>query len=550
MAPLSLWLSLLLGIIGIAGPAIDQVQVPVFQADKGAVVLFDASIQTRAQDIAPDRHTRMRFKAVDLVNRFGDGQLGLIAYAGDAFTVTPLTRDSRNILQSLTVLEPELMPSPGHDPLLGFEEADRLLSAAGYREGDIYWFTGGISNRDMDDVRRFLRNKAWRVHVLAVGTQDGAPVRGRDGELIRDERGRVILPRLEPAYLQQITRMTGGQYVAYQQDNTDIEQLLAASETDQQAFIETMEQGDQWRDLGPFVVLFILPFALFAARRGVLYCLPILMISSLLLPQAAYATEQAEPSTNIAPRARLSLLEQSLLNADQQGARLQQMGDYEQAAERFHSLAHQAQAHYRAGNFSRAAELYAQLEGAEYKYNLGNALAQLGDLEGALTAYQDALTKQPDWQEARENYELVKSLRDQQDAHGDDDGDSESSDERDDNDEPQQGDQDNQDMRPEDSADPDADNDTEDSSSQDEQGNDETSQDEPDTTETDTDTDAGMEKQEESASLFDDDTLTDEERAELEQLLRRVEEDPALILRNRLQREAQRRQMQRPPRGF
>ncbi|WP_194757317.1 VWA domain-containing protein [Aliidiomarina indica] len=548
LAPVSLCLSLFLGVIALAGPAVEKIQVPVFNTERGAVLLFDASIQTRAQDVAPDRHTRMRFKAIDLVNRFGDGQLGLIAYAGDAFTVTPLTRDSRNILQSLTVLEPEVMPTPGNDPLLGFEEAARLLTDAGYRSGDIYWITGGISNRDMEDVRRFMRNQNWRVNVLAVGTSEGAPVRGADGELVRDERGRILLPRLEPAYLQRITQMSGGVYVEYRQDNRDIDALLAVSEADRHDFVETLEQGDQWRDLGPYIVLLILPFALFAARRGVLYMLPLLLIPTLLVPRPGYAMSTEDQTSERPAQVQLSLIEQSFLNADQRGERLLEHGDYAQAAEIYQSLAHRAQAYYRAGDFDQAAELYAQLDGPHYRYNLGNALAHIGALEEALAAYQEALSKRPDWQEAIDNYELVKSLLEQQqDGNGNGDPDAEQQDENGDS---QSTDQQSSDTGPQEPTDSDDRTDGDDSTENGERDDETTDTDEQTQADADAEGDGARPDEEPIPSVRDYDDLSDEERAELEQLLRRVEEDPALILRNRLQREAQRRQMQRPPRGF
>lgn len=544
--PLSVLTAVMICIVALAGPAVEKIDVPAFTTDRGAVLLFDASIDTRAQDVVPDRHTRLRFKAVDLVNRMHEGQLGLVAYAGDAFTVTPLTRDNRNILQSLTVLEPEVMPTDGNYPLLGFEEASRLLQAAGYRDGDIFWFTGGIQQRDMDDIRRHLRDKNWRVHILAVGTPDGAPIRGADGELVRDPQGRIIIPRLIPDYLQTITRITGGRYQTYTQDHQDVEQLIAAAARDQTDFVEAFEQGDAWRDLGPWIALLLVPFALYAARRGVVYALPIVFVPLIMSP----TSHAAPPAGDLSPvnRAQLSWLERMFLTRDQQAQRLQTFGDYASAADVYQSAEHRALAHYRAGQYAEAAALYSELPGAHARFNQGNALAQLGEFDAALDAYQQALSKRPDWQEAQDNYTLIKALRDQQ---------------------PQGDDASQDDHNDEHTGETDASNDSDaanDGSTEDERRSESGSEDFDSPSETPSDDHEGANQEEDTADESREENgdnqvyqeaperlePTQEELDELNQLLRRVDEDPALILRNRLQREAQRRrnQTQPPPRGF
>lgn len=543
--PLSLLLAAFICVVALAGPAVQKIEIPTFTADRGAVLLFDASLETRAQDIAPDRHTRLRFKAIDLVTQFTEGHLGLVAYAGEAFTVTPLTHDSRTILQSLRVLEPELMPSAGNDPLLGFEEASRLLQAAGYREGDIFWFTAGIQERDIAELRRHLRDKNWRIHVLAVGTSDGAPIRNAEGEFIRDLQGRIMLPRLIPEYLQTFTRMTGGTFETYTQDNQDIENLLAAAQRSQTDFIEALERGDSWHDLGPWIALFLIPFALHAARRGVLYLFPMMLIPFFFTaPTTAFASVEDDALPN---RAQLSLLERFLLTRDQQAQRLQTAGDYTSAASTFASEAHRASALYRSAQYPEAAASFSGLPGADARFNQGNALARMGALQEALDAYTKALEERPGWREAEENYALVQKLLAEQPPQQGNDEQGQDHDRSDENDtsesthdESAKEDTEQQNMA-EEPQDTNASDDSDSEQSPADMHN------EPTTDETDAD-----HTEPESASPAPEyQDLTQEELDELNQLLRRVDEDPALILRNRLQREAQRRRNQtQPPRGF
>src|SRR5690606_19096518 len=129
----------------------------------------------------PNRLSQMRFKATDLVTEHIDGDIGLIAYAGDAFTISPLTADGSNLTNLIRALSPDIMPTPGSYPVRALELADQLLQEAGYPEGDIYWLTDGIDSRDQTDIGDFVNRTAHRLNILAVGTEAGAPIQLPDG---------------------------------------------------------------------------------------------------------------------------------------------------------------------------------------------------------------------------------------------------------------------------------------------------------------------------------------------------------------------------------
>ena len=71
-------------IIALAGPAWNKLPQPVYQIDRGAVIIMDMSYSMLATDIKPNRLTRARFKATDILTLLNEGDVGLIAYAGDA----------------------------------------------------------------------------------------------------------------------------------------------------------------------------------------------------------------------------------------------------------------------------------------------------------------------------------------------------------------------------------------------------------------------------------------------------------------------------------
>jgi Ca-activated chloride channel family protein len=98
------------------------------------------------------------------------------------------------------------------------------------------------------------------------------------------------------------------------------------------------------------------------------------------------------------------------LTADQQGRRLFERGEYDEATRRFVDPMWKGVAAYSSGEFERAAESFARLTTAEASFNLGNAYAMVGRYQEAVTAYEAAIAERPGWAEAIENRETVLAL--------------------------------------------------------------------------------------------------------------------------------------------
>jgi Ca-activated chloride channel family protein len=105
---------------------------------------------------------------------------------------------------------------------------------------------------------------------------------------------------------------------------------------------------------------------------------------------------------------------------DQQGQRLMDRGEYQLAAEKFTRPENIGTALFLAGDFERAASVFGRSGTAEASYNRGNALVMLGQYDGAIEAYQTALRKRANWQEAEQNLQIA-ILRKQALAPPDDD---------------------------------------------------------------------------------------------------------------------------------
>ena len=380
--------------LALAGPAWERLETPVLRAAQARVVILDLSWSMLSPDVKPNRLERTRFKLLDLLKRFKEGDTALVAYAGSADVVAPLTPDTNTIANLVPVLEPSLMPVPGSRPEQAFELAASLLTRQQIPQGTFYWLTDGLAADQVEAVQAALGPN--RLVVLAVGSESGAPIPTGQGEFIRDAQGRIVVPQLKLEPLQQVAEPSGGGVVPARLDDQDLDQLVRweaqatefAKESDQQV-------AERWRDEGIWLVLAAVPFAAWLFRRGMIW---MWWGAMLLLPPPAQAFKWQD----------------LWQRPDQQGQVLFDQGVADQAAEAFENPEWQGVSHYRAGNFEQAAQQLEGVETARAQYNRGNALAKSGKLQEALDAYDQALALSPDDEDTRFNRDLVQQLLDQQ----------------------------------------------------------------------------------------------------------------------------------------
>lgn len=562
----------LLAVTALAGPTWERLPQPVYQLNTGHVLVLDMSLSMRATDVTPDRLTRAKYKAIDLINEIGEGEMGLVAYAGDAFVISPLTTDASNLTTLLPSLSPEIMPVAGSDPLLGIQAAADLLAQAGYNQGNIFWITDGIEREQQTELQDYVQGLPYDVSVMGVGTADGAPIRQVNGELLKQTTGGIVIPKMDDGLLRGIAQAGGGRYTGITPDDTDIAHLASLSLNQRQTGENTatdQRAGDQWQELGPYLLLVLLPFAAYAFRRGVIVMLFLPLLMPMTPPVSAQTTMPAQPESTTLP-----WWETPFLNRDQEGLASFKKQQFEQAATLFDDPAWQGAAQYKAGNYEAALEAYSQLDTPDALYNQGNALARLGKLDEAIDKYSEVLAQQPDNQDAAENKALLEKLKEQQEQQQQNQNDqSQQQDQQNQNNEQQsqQGDGQEQDSQGEQRETDASQGDDPQSNEQQQQGNPQQSEDnnQPSSpSEQDSPTedsgeqeqraerqpsqqqqDAQNEQQEAQAAAAQGEMTDAEKEAQqrLDNLMRRVPDDPAFLLKRKMQLEAQQRKRQRMP---
>jgi Ca-activated chloride channel family protein len=509
-----------------AGPAWEKLPQPIHQKQDALILVLDLSYSMMAQDLSPSRLVRARQKLLDLLKRRGEGQTGLIAYAGDSHIVTPLTDDNPTIANLIPALNPTMMPVPGSNPAAAIDQAIKLLHSGGISDGKILLVTDGVDNKSARAITDKLRSSGITFAIMGIGSRSGAPIPLPQGGFIKDAEGTIVTPSLDESALRSLAAENNGSYARMTLDDSDLQRLLRTTLSDaSQQTLALDRTADAWEDMGYVLVFLLLPVVLALFRRGWVVC---------LLPIVFMANPQ---------EARAQNWDDLWLTPDQQGQRALQSNDNEAATSLFENSDWAATAAYRNEDFERATEQFSKKGSADSWYNRGNALAKGGKLDDAIKAYEKSLELQPLQVDATENLELLKKLKEQQEQQEQENQNQEDQKDEQEKDQDQQGQ--NQDQKDQ-SGEPQNSDDQSDPGDQ--QQNDE-QQPEP---EEDPKRDEGEEQpspkdeqQQAAEEAQAEPSEEDKERDQaMEQWLRRVPDDPSGLLREKFKYESRQREQQ------
>jgi len=423
-----------------------------------------------------------------------------VAYAGDAFVVSPLTSDTNTIRNMLPALRPDVIPVSGSRPDRALELAAELLERSGFLRGEILLIADG-GGRAAEEVAAMLAKEGIYTSVLAVGTSRGAPIPSGDG-FVSDSKGNIVVARLQQDALQAVARAGRGRYSELTV-NSSSESPWSSDQGSEFARRDDA-LGERWKDTGPWLVLLLLPLVAFSFRRGLLFFLPLLILPGILVSSDVSA----------------GFWDDLWSSRDQQAQDALQQERAVDAAILAEDPAIAGEAFYRSGDFARAGQSWSQLANSKddvnSHYNRGNAMAQAGEFEAAIAAYDAALELDPKMEDAVFNRDLVKQMKQQQDQEQQD-----QEDQQGDSSEDQEGDE-----------------------SQDgEQGEEQSSEEQQNGEQGDEESDQEQEGDQDgqAAPSEMEQNWTEEDAQAMEQWLRRIPDDPGGLLRRKFRNQHQRR---------
>ncbi|MBX2867981.1 MAG: VWA domain-containing protein [Acidiferrobacterales bacterium] len=387
--------------LAMAGPTWERRPQPLFEQNLSRVILFDLSLSMNSSDLQPSRLQQAKFQLIDLIQSAKNQQQALIVFAGDGFIVAPFTNDAETLVNLVPGLDVNTVPVQGSRVDKALLLAAELIRNAEVRSAELVLIADGADPNSVL-IAKQLADAGHRLHVLGVGTRQGAPILLGDGSLLKDQNGNIVIPSLDQAHLSTLAAAGGGTYANIGLDDQQIQRLNAVDESVENlvsAANATSLVGDSWVDAG---TLFLLPLLLLASlgfRRGWL-----LMIVFLVspLPDEAYAFEWRD----------------LWLTPNQQAAQaMNSKGNIQVPSDA--STRWQAAAAFRQKQYEEALTSYNEITSrkgvsATDFYNLGNAQAKSGQLQKALESYEQSLELDPKLQDAIYNRNIVRQLLEDQ----------------------------------------------------------------------------------------------------------------------------------------
>lgn len=207
-----LWFGLALCIVALARPQWGVIEEQVFDQSREVLIAVDLSRSMLAQDVKPSRLDRSKLLITSLLDELKGERVGLVLFAGTAFLQAPLSSDYEVLREFLPALNPDYLPEGGSNYKAMLEAA---MSAFGTSTADRYLIILSDGESTVDDWKGLtgsLKTKGIRIIGLGVGTAQGSFIPEAGGGLVKDERGAVVMSRLNSSTLQELAQVTGGAY--------------------------------------------------------------------------------------------------------------------------------------------------------------------------------------------------------------------------------------------------------------------------------------------------------------------------------------------------
>ncbi len=377
-------------IVALARPIWGEDKVVQNESGRNIIIAIDSSRSMLANDVVPDRLTRAKLAAQDLMLALKDDRVGLIAFAGNSYLQAPLTTDHDAVVEAIQSLDFTSVPRGGSEIGRALKLAiETFEKSPAKNHGLILFSDGGEPDSEITAYAQQAAKKNILVLTVGVGTEAGSlipdPDPDRTGDFVRDQQGNVVKTKLEPQPLQEVAQITRGRYLKLGSQPLAagvVRDLVASLQAQTNAARETVKPIER----------FYWPLSL-----GVL----LLLIAWIIRPTSRMKT----------PAPVLALLAFALLVPDASAASNQKPEP---------TAAHEA---YKRGEYDHAVKLYDDLlkeapsarQKPLFAFGLGAAAHQLKDYDKAVGGFSQALESTDSGVQNQAHRGLAHSLYDQGD---------------------------------------------------------------------------------------------------------------------------------------
>lgn len=381
-----------------------------------AIICLDISNSMLTQDVTPDRLSKSKMLVENLVDHFTNDKIGLVVFAGDAFTQLPITADYVSAKMFLQNATPALIEEQGTDIAKAIELARNSFTQQKNIGRAIILITDGEDHEGgAMEAAKQARKAGIRVFILGVGTEQGGPIPLGDGNYMMDNTGKTVMTHLNIKMCKEIAEAGSGTFIHVDNTNDAQQRLndeLSKMQKSEISSVVYSEYNDQFQIVGLIVILLLVIEVLVFERKpewqkglSLFKRSSMIVIVMLMMPVMANAQNDRQ--------------------LIRQGNRIFRQQDYEKAEATYRKAVAQnamnPEALYNLGcalaaqqKDSLALECYqksAQLQKdkkrrAQVYHNIGVIFQQKKQFGEAIEAYKESLRNNPDDNETRYNLAL------------------------------------------------------------------------------------------------------------------------------------------------
>jgi Ca-activated chloride channel family protein len=245
-----LWSAIACVIVAIAGPQFGSKMETVKRNGIEIMICLDVSNSMLAEDVAPNRLAKAKQMLSKLTDGFKDDKVGLIVFAGDAFTQLPITSDYISAKMFLSSINPSMVSTQGTAIGAAINLALRSFTPNESSDKAIILITDGENHEgDAVSAAKVAAEKGIHVNIVGMGLPKGAPIPIQgSNNFMKDKEGNVVITQLNEAMCQEIAAAGKGLYVRADNSNSALKSLqkeldtLKKTELDNKVYSEYNEQ--------------------------------------------------------------------------------------------------------------------------------------------------------------------------------------------------------------------------------------------------------------------------------------------------------------------
>jgi Ca-activated chloride channel family protein len=229
------------------------------------IIALDVSNSMLAEDIQPNRLTRAKQAISKLVDNLENDKIGLIVFAGDAYTQIPITTDYISAKMFLSTINPDMVPKQGTAIGAAINLAERSFSPGEGKSKAIIIITDGENHEDDPVYEAEAASKAGIViHTIGIGSTEGVPVPVTTGgrrDYLKDPEGATVITKLDEDILKKIAISAGGNYIRASSSSIGLDEIFSDIKKMKKDELESTmytEYNDQFQIFAAIALFFLI----------------------------------------------------------------------------------------------------------------------------------------------------------------------------------------------------------------------------------------------------------------------------------------------------